>query len=97
MLSADIAAFCLLDACSGAQPQRHRLLRMLESIGTLAIQQFIRSLDEESGSLALCQFDLRLKSSRETTNYGAKFMAMQGCDFSGVPVCVHLEWSSSSR
>jgi hypothetical protein len=71
MLSADIAAFCLLDACSGAQPQRHRLLRMLESIGTLAIQQFIRSLDEESGSLALCQFDLRLKSSRETTNYGA--------------------------
>jgi hypothetical protein len=51
---------------------------MLESIGTLAIQQFTRSLDEESGSLALCQFDLRLKSS----NYGAKYMAMQGCDFS---------------
>jgi hypothetical protein len=66
---------------------------MLESIGTLAIQQFIRSLDEERCSLALCQFDLRLKSSHETTNYGAKFMAMQGCGFSGVQVSVHLGWS----
>jgi hypothetical protein len=37
---------------------------VLQSIGTLAIQQLTRSLDEESDSLTLYQFDLKLKSSR---------------------------------
>jgi hypothetical protein len=65
MLSADVVPFCLLDACFGRAAATPPPPGMLDSIGTLAIQQLTRSLDEESDSLALYQFDLRIKSSRQ--------------------------------